>query len=904
MKLEPGATLGPYRVDTLLARGGIGEVYRAEDTRLNRAVAIKVLSDEIADESDRRRFQQEARTASALNHPHILTVHDVGEVGGRQYLVTEFVDGGTLRDWGRSATRNWRQVVELLIGVADALATAHGAGILHRDVKPENILIAKTGHAKLADFGLAKLDQRAAGEAVTGAMPAHTRPGIVVGTVAYMSPEQAAGQPLDARSDVFSFGIVLYEMLAGRRPFRGASDLEVLHAIRERPPDALPPGTPLPLQFAVEKALEKEPADRFQSMRELVVDLRRLLRQPTDPPTVVLEARRKRPAWIAAMAVVLAAAAVLALLLTQVRSPDGAPRLAYTQLTHFADSVVAPSLSPDGRMLAFIRGENTFGGPGEVYVKILPDGEPVQLTRDGLVKMGPTVFSPDGTRIAYTVGIEETWVVPVPGGEAMRLLARAGGLTWAGGSAPRRVLFSRLVAPGGLHMGVFSSTESRTEERQVYLPADVNGMAHRSALSPDGQSVLVAEMDLSGWLPCRLAPFDGGSPGRTVGPAPSQCTDVAWSPDGRWMYFSANAGLGFHIWRQRFPDGPAEQLTSGPTEEQGMAVDPDGRSFVTSVGESQSTIWIRDAKGDRQITSQGYAFLPAFSRDGESLYYLQRSEASRRFVSGELWAAAVGTGRRERLLPDFLMEHYSVSRDGRQVVFVSVDGDGRSAVWLATLDASAPPRRLISLDTVLGALFDPAGGVYFVGGSRGSPHLHHIKEDGTGVRRVVPQPIMFMYAVSPGGEAIAVWDGAGAQLHPGDMAEAGAAASRARGLGDVSVYSRDGSTRTLVCSGCATAGGQQRGITPPLVSWSPDGAFVYFVSVGPARIQTYAVPLQPGRHLPDLPPSGLSSMAAAEELPGAQAISAERTFVGANPSTYSFVRVTTHRNIYRISVPD
>jgi hypothetical protein len=162
--------------------------------------------------------------------------------------------------------------------------------------------------------------------------------------------------------------------------------------------------------------------------------------------------------------------------------------------------------------------------------------------------------------------------------------------------------------------------------------------------------------------------------------------------------------------------------------------------------------------------------LPVFSKDGESLYYLQRSEANRRFVSGELWAAAVGTGRRERLLPDFLTEHYSVSRDDRHVVFVSVDDDGRSTVWLATLDTSSPPRRLISLETVSRALFDPAGGVYFVGGSRGSPHLHHIKEDGTGLQRVVTQPIMFLYAVSPGGEALAVWDGAGAQLHSGDVA--------------------------------------------------------------------------------------------------------------------------------------
>jgi Tol biopolymer transport system component len=528
-------------------------------------------------------------------------------------------------------------------------------------------------------------------------------------------------------------------------------------------------------------------------------------------------------------------------------------------------------------MLAFIRGENTFVGPGEVYVKLLPDGEPVQLTRDGTPKMGPTVFSPDGTRIAYSVGTAETWVVPVLGGQPTLLLKNAGGLSWVARAGPRRVLFSKPMGTG-IHMGLFTSTESRADERQVYLPADVNGMAHRSFVSPDGKSALVVEMDLSGWLPCRLVPFDASSQGVRVGPAPAQCTDAAWSPDGEWMYFSANTGNGFHIWRQRFPDGSPEQITSGATEEQGIAFDPGGRSLVTSVGESQSTIWMHDARGDRQITSQGYAFTPAISADGASVYYLQRSQANRRFVSGELWLTATESGSRERLLPDFLMEHYSVSGDGRRVLFVSIDTAGRSEVWLATLDNSSPPRRLISFDVIVRVLFDPSGGVLFVGGDRGAPFLYHIREDGGGLEKVLPQPITFLYAVSPDGNAIAVWEG-----------EA------------VLVYSRKDGKRTLICEDCGTAGDENRGVTPPLVSWSPDGAFLYVHARQTGH--TYAIPLEPGRSVPTLPSSGLPALSAAAQLPGARTIPAKRAYAGASPSIYVFPRVTTHRNIYRIAVP-
>ena len=260
----------------------------------------------------------------------------------------------------------------------------------------------------------------------------------------------------------------------------------------------------------------------------------------------------------------------------------------------------------------------------------------------------------------------------------------------------------------------FAAKRSRTGERKVYLQADVNGMAHRSFLAPDQKSVLLVEMDITGWLPCRLVPFDGSSPGKRVGPQPATCTDAAWSPDGKWMYFAANNGNGFHIWRQRFPDGTPEPVTSGATEEQGLAFAADGRSFVTSVGESLSTLWVHNARGDRQVTSEGYAYLPSFSADAKRLYYLQRSRANRRFVSGELWVADLETGKRTRLLPDFLMEHYSVSADETRIAFLGVDEAGHAPLWVATLDGSTPPRRISTMDGVR-VQFGAGGDLFFVG---------------------------------------------------------------------------------------------------------------------------------------------------------------------------------------------
>ena len=882
----PRNLVGRYELGGQLGEGGMGVVYRALDTRLNRPVAIKFLSNEFADADARHRFRREAQTASSLNHPHILTVFDTGEFNGRQYLVTEFVDGGTLKTWVRSGERTWRQIVELLTGVADGLAVAHAAGILHRDIKPDNILVSQSGYAKLADFGLAKLAEGAPTDLTRTLTDGRTGLGVIIGTIPYMSPEQAAGKPVDARGDIFSFGVMLYEMVCGRRPFTGNTNLHVLQAILHSPAEPLGENIPRPLRSAIEKALEKEPAERYQSMSDLVVDLKRATRHTVAEPAPAAAGSEKRSRsrwkWIAIGAAALVAVAGGAgWFLLRPKSANNAPRPEYTQLTSFADSAVAPTLSPDGRMLAFIRSENPFEGPGDVYVKLLPGGDPVQVTHNSASgKEGPVAFSPDGIRIAFTDGGSGggTWTAPVLGGEPTRLVARASALSWIEPvPGQRRVMFS--AVPGdGIHMGIFESSESRSELRTVYMPAGPNGMAHRSWLSPDHRSVLVVEMDLNSWQPCRLVPFDGSSMGIRVGPQPAQCTDAAWSPDGKWMYMSANTGDGYHIWRQRLPDGTPERVTSGATEEQGLSFDPDGRSFVTSVGGSQSTLWVHDARGDRQITSEGFAFLPSFSGDGKTLYYLVRSRASRRFVSGELWSASLETGRATRLLPDYLTEHYSVSPDGKRVVFLSVDESGHSQLWLAPLDASSPPRRLASPEYADRALFDPHGGVLFAGGEKGVYYLYHVNDDGTGLRRLFPGTVSFLYAISPDGKAVAVWVGA-----------------------DVYVDAYDGSSRILICKGCGTAGEENRGVTPALLNWSSDQKFLY-VHAAPTR-RTYAVPLRPGHLLPSLAQEGLTYLSDAASLPGAKAFPESRAFGGADPSVYAYPRVTTHRNIYRIPVP-
>lgn len=358
--------------------------------------------------------------------------------------------------------------------------------------------------------------------------------------------------------------------------------------------------------------------------------------------------------------------------------------LTYEQITNFTDSVVSPALSPDGRMLAFIRSDKWFLSADQIYVKLLPNGDPVQITQDPRLKYGLS-FSPDGSRIAYTVAGPgwRTFTVSPLGGEPKPLLSNAAGLTWLD---DHRLLFSEIRT--GNHMGVVTGTESRAEYRKIYFPQDERGMAHLAYASPNRKWALIVEMNPV-WQPCRLIPLDGSSPGRQVGPK-GKCTSAAWSPDGKWMYFGVDVE-GNHLWRQRFPQGEPEQITAGLTEEEGIAVAPDGRSLITSIGMRQSAIWIRDLRGERPISSEGYVppiwqsglfgTHPKFSRDGASLFYLRRSSPQSAI---ELWRTDLESGDSENVAPGFSMLEYDVSNDGREVVFsTQPPGRPRRFGWLS-----------------------------------------------------------------------------------------------------------------------------------------------------------------------------------------------------------------------------
>jgi Tol biopolymer transport system component len=307
--------------------------------------------------------------------------------------------------------------------------------------------------------------------------------------------------------------------------------------------------------------------------------------------------------------------------------------------------------------------------------------------------------------------------------------------------------------------------------------------------------------------------------------------------------------------------------------------------LATAVGSSQSTVWVHDAQGDRQISSQGYGFLPSFSADGKKLYYLVRVGGSRHFVSGELWVSDLTSGQRARLLPDFVMEHYSISPDGKRIVFVMADAMGHSPVWIASFDGRSAPRKLSDFDA-LRAFFGANGRVYFLSQQGTSRFVYRIDDDGRGLQKMISEPVVFAYSVSPDGNSLALWFGGSSEER----------------LNSVVVYSVLDGSQVTICTTCASAGGPDRGRTPPIVSWSPDGKFLYLTGRG-AQGQTYAVPLDDGRAVPPLPPGGTRSIADVAALPGAQLIARQPVFVGSDPSQYAFSRVSTQRNIYRIPIP-
>lgn len=595
---------------------------------------------------------------------------------------------------------------------------------------------------------------------------------------------------------------------------------------------------------------------------------------PTAPalPPAGRIARNRRARWILLAASVAACVAGF-FAIALYRSRHRPPEARFMQLTEFTDSAVAPALSPDGHMVAFIRGNDGFLTSDEIYVKMLPNGEARRVTDDHRLKYG-LAFSPDGSEIAYTVmetSVFSTYEVSALGGEPHLLLENAAGLVWLD---PQHLLFSEIKT--GIHSGVVTATATRAGLREIYFPAHERGMAHYSLPSPDRRWALVVEMDGNGdWAPCRLIALDSQSRPRLVGPT-GACTSAGWSPDGSWMYFTAAVEGRSHLWRQHFPEGEPEQITFGPTEEDGVAVEPKGQALITSVGVRESAIWIHEGSSERALSSEGevvWSSPPAFSPDAGVVYYLlRRGESS----DAELWRTVVGSGQSDAVFSGISIIDFDISPDGKQVVYRTAARDGTTQLWIAPVDRSLPAMK-VNASGVRSPHFGAGGQILFQQTEGKTNYLEQISSDGSHRSKIFPYPIGEFQSVSPGRRWVT------------------AEVPRAPDTGLPAIMA------------IPLAGGAPQSICTPycLTSWSTDGKFL-FVSVeessrtSPGR--SLAIPVGPGESLPDLPVGGIPALAEPSVVHGAQSVGRGELVPGKDPEHYAWVNTTVHRNLYRISL--
>ena len=649
MPLDPGARLGAYEVMARLGAGAMGEVYRAHDSRLGRDVALKILPAEFARDPDRRRrFEQESRAASALSHPNIVTVYDVGDQDGVSYIVSELVDGESLRDLIERGPVPLRKTIDIGAQIADGLAAAHSAGVVHRDLKPENVMLTRDGRPKILDFGLARYQPATPAE---GTMTM-TQPGMVMGTAGYMSPEQVTGAPADARSDIFSLGIILHEMLSGKLPFARPTVVETMSAILRDDPPELPAKLPAAVQQAILHCVEKEPARRFQSANDLAFNLRAIAPGSVSGTVVAVAPARPRrkvsPAAMTAVGFGVAAAALTVVLAT--RPPRGAELAAY-RFTPFATDAQpqhGAAWSPDGQNVAYVR--DVAGAPDQILVRSMLSPVPTVIASGNSPRS--LFWSPDSVRVYF---------------------AAEGGI-WS-------------VSRGG-------------GEKQLVLKGDY----YCASLSPDGKAMAL-------WLtvgdPEKSEPkiwisSPPGSPPRKYEPVPLEGNGsftpvyMRFSPDGKAILLSFTRGAGPHLWLLPFPQGgkPRPLLASALAGGEIPSVNwmPDSRHFVMGwkrASDAAQQIWMADSRkntAEPLIVGEGERDSPAVSPDGTKIAF---DSSNTNFdiveipIAGGPVRPLIATSRNQ-LFPVW-------SPKGSTMAYVT-DRSGHNEIWLReTVDGSDRP---------------------------------------------------------------------------------------------------------------------------------------------------------------------------------------------------------------------
>ena len=680
MSLSTGTRLGPYEVLAPLGAGGMGEVYRARDARLGREVAVKVLPASLATDSERLlRFEQEARAASALNHPNILTVYDIGTHDGAPYVVSELLEGETLRERIGNTPLPRRKAIEYASQLARGLAAAHDRRIVHRDLKPENVFVTRDGRVKILDFGLAKVTQVGvpleAETALVGGAAPRTAAGTVLGTVGYMSPEQVRGLDVDHRSDIFSFGVVLYEMLTGRRAFKGDSAIETMNAIlKEDPAPTTDGGPPLPpaLDGLVLHCLEKNPEERFQSARDIAFGIESLSGVSSHAALDAPPAARRR--WLRPVLVSAIAAATGALLFVAGRSSAVSVAATFEPLTFRRGSLTYARFAPDGRTIVYAA--NWEGGSREIYSTQpgSPESRPLGLRAD---------LQAVSSRGEMAVLLER------PGRDGV--LARVP----IGGGAPREVLEGVRSAdwgPDGEALAVV-----RTDGQRDTIEFPIGHVLYRArgwlsdiAVSPKGDRVAFAEHPVLIDSRGDVAIVDLAGKMTTISSGWEDIFGIHWTPGGDEVWFSASGGGGKtagtdHALFAATTSGRVRTVMSAPGSLDLEDIAPDGRALVAHGTRHPSIMALApDGTEERELTWMDFSWIADIAADGSKVLFGEQGVAGGPGYAVYLRgvdrtpAVRLGKGMAQSLSPD---ERWALAVDLAQntlVVLPTGAGEPRS----------------------------------------------------------------------------------------------------------------------------------------------------------------------------------------------------------------------------------
>jgi eukaryotic-like serine/threonine-protein kinase len=738
MTIARGTTIGPYEIVSHIGAGGMGEVWRARDRRIGRDVAIKILPEAFAPGDERLlRFEQEARAAGALNHPGLVTIFDVGTIDGTPYIVMELLQGETLRDAiGEvdAAPLPLRRTIDYAIQIASALAVAHEKGIIHRDLKPENIFITPDRRAKILDFGLAKLAED--GKAANGRddTAVHlTSAGMVVGTPGYMSPEQVRAKALDYRTDIFSLGAVMYEMLSGSRAFDRDSAVETMTAVlNDEPPPlaAVAPQTPPALDAIVRHCMEKSPRERFQSARDLAFHLRMLpefQQSRTDSLPGIAGPEPKRPPqrlFLASAAVLLALTAVGFTLYRTRNNTAAAPPRTYRQLTFGEGVAMLPALSPDGKVFAYVSSQS---GNRDIYVQRVDGRIATDITGDSPADDSEPAFSPDGSKIAFRSERDGggIFIMGVTGESVVRLTDSGHNPAWSPDG--QRIAYSTAPAGDRPHTHVANGdlwvVDTHTQaKRRLLLHAD-SGDALQPSWSPNGKRIAFWGVSQRG-TPQRdvwtIDP-DDPQPQRTlvrVTNDPALKWNPVWSPDGRYLYFGSDADGTLNLWRVAMDE------TAGKT---------DGMPEPVYLPASMSGHFTFSPQGELAFTAMTHSFrLLALPFDATS--------------------GSVGPPR-PLFGGSMSMLSFEPSPDGKEIAFTT--SGSQEDAFIVSADGSRLRQLTSDAATDRGITWSSDGKLLFFSSNRdGNEHLWSIRADGSGLTRWTDDAV-YAPVASPDGRTLA-----------------------------------------------------------------------------------------------------------------------------------------------------